>query len=101
MRRWSMSVTSLPSTESNMALSGKVAGFKPLWVWAFDGADRFFPERIDETAAFLSSLKRQHRDTSGMEISPGENSMRYGGNSSSMVRAACISAVAKPSVNRP
>jgi hypothetical protein len=26
--------------------------------------------------------------------------MRYGGNSSSMVRAACISAVAKPSVNR-
>jgi hypothetical protein len=27
--------------------------------------------------------------------------MRYGGNSSSMVRAACISAVAKPSVNRP
>jgi hypothetical protein len=71
MRRWSMSVTSLPSTESNMALSGKVAGFKPLWVWAFDGADRFFPERIDETAAFLSSLKRQHRNTSGMEISSG------------------------------
>ena len=26
--------------------------------------------------------------------------MRYGGNSSSMVRAACKSAVAKPSVNR-
>jgi hypothetical protein len=26
--------------------------------------------------------------------------MRYGGNSSSMVRAACTSAVAKPSVNR-
>ena len=52
MRRWSMSVTSLPSTESNMALSGKVVGFKPLWVWAFDGADRFFPERIDETELF-------------------------------------------------
>jgi hypothetical protein len=28
------------------------------------------------------------------------NIMRYGGNSSSKVRAACISAVAKPSVKR-
>ena len=28
------------------------------------------------------------------------NVIRYGGNPSSMVRAACISAVAKPSVNR-
>ncbi len=35
-----------------------------------------------------------------VEICQGENSMRYGGNSSSMVRAACKSAVAKPSVNR-
>ena len=41
MRRWSMSVTSLPSTDSNMALSGKVVGFKPLWVWAFYGEPLF------------------------------------------------------------
>jgi hypothetical protein len=31
---------------------------------------------------------------------PSPNLMRYGGNPSSKVRAACRSAVAKPSVNR-
>jgi hypothetical protein len=59
----------------------------------------FSLDALTKLQLFSSSLKRQHRNTSGMEIK-GENSIRYGGNPSSMVRAACISAVAKPSVNR-
>jgi hypothetical protein len=35
-----------------------------------------------------------------VDLSASPNVMRYGGNSSSKVRAACMSAVAKPSVNR-
>jgi hypothetical protein len=51
-------------------------------------------------ARWRSEYQLQFRGFSDVPHSASPNVMRYGGNPSSMVRAACRSAVAKPSVNR-